>query len=141
VRHEQLKFAGRSPRNEYLAAYQEVDIGLDPFPYNGGTTTVEALWMGIPVVTLRGDRFVGRMGESIMMNLGLEECVTNNEEAYISKAIELASDLPRLAALRSCLRNQLLNSPLCDGSGFTRDLEAAYHKMWKTWCRIQVKPI
>jgi protein O-GlcNAc transferase len=139
VRGEQLKFAGRSPRNEYLAAYHEVDIGLDPFPYNGGTTTVEALWMGIPVVTLRGDRFVGRMGESIMMNLGLEECVTVNEEAYISKAIDLASDLPRLAALRSGLRNQLLDSPLCDGPGFTRDLEAAYRHIWTSWCQANIE--
>ena len=140
VRHEQLEFAGRSPRNEYLAAYHEVDIGLDPFPYNGGTTTVEAVWMGVPVITLRGDRFVGRMGESIMMNLGLEECVTDSEDAYIAKAIGLASDLPRLAVLRSNLRNQLLKSPLCDGPGFTRDLEAAYRKMWETWCRTQTNP-
>ena len=95
--------------------------------------------MGVPVVTLRGDRFVGRMGESIMMNLGLEECVTVNEEAYISKAIDLASDLPRLAALRSGLRNQLLNSPLCDGPGFTRDLEAAYRDIWTSWCRAYVQ--
>ena len=140
VQNAQLKFAGRSPRQEYLAAYHEVDIGLDPFPYNGGTTTVEALWMGVPVVTLRGDRFVGRMGESIMMNLGLEECVADNEESYIAKAIALTSDLPRLSSLRGDLRNQLLNSPLCDGPGFTRDLEAAYRRMWETWCRTRAKP-
>ena len=136
---EQLQFAGRSPRDEYLAAYQEVDIGLDPFPYNGGTTTVEAVWMGVPVVTLRGDRFVSRMGESIMMNLGLEECVADSKEAYIAEVLALASDLPRLAALRARLRGQLLNSPLCDGPGFTRDLEAAYRTMWEAWCQAQKK--
>ncbi len=141
VRHEQLAFAGRSPRHEYLASYHQVDIGLDPYPYNGGTTTVEALWMGVPVVTLRGDRFVGRMGESIMMNLGLEECVTDSEEAYINKAISLASDLPRLAALRSGLRDQLLNSPLCDSIGFTRDLETAYRHMWENWCRVHAQSV
>ena len=139
VENERLKFAGRSPRQEYLAAYHEVDIGLDPFPYNGGTTTVEALWMGVPVVTLSGDRFVSRMGESIMMNLGQEECVTHSEEAYIARAVALASDLPHLAALRAGLRDRLLNSPLCDGPGFTRDLEAAYRRMWQTWCQAQPK--
>ena len=137
VLSEQLKFSGRSPRKEYFAAYNEVDIGLDPFPYNGGTTTMESLWMGVPVVTLRGDRFVGRMGESIMMNLGLEECVADSEQAYIAHAIELASDLSRLAELRGTLRNRLLKSPLCDGPGFTRDLEAVYRSMWETWCRTQ----
>jgi len=137
VAPERLKFAGLSPRGEYLAAYNEVDIGLDPFPYNGGTTTVEALWMGVPVITLSGDRFVSRMGESIMMNLGLAECVAATEDEYIAKALGLASDLPRLAELRGRLRAQLLASPLCDGPGFTRDLEAAYRQMWTAWCRSQ----
>lgn len=137
VRDKQLILAGQSPRDEFLAAYSDVDIGLDPFPYNGGTTTVEALWMGVPVVTLSGDRFVSRVGESIMTNLGLEKCVTNSKEDYITEAIALASDLPRLAKLRRGLRSQLLNSPLCDGPGFTRDLEAAYRTMWEAWCQIQ----
>ena len=140
VEAERLKFAGPSPRHEYLAAYREVDVGLDPFPFNGGTTTVEALWMGVPVVTLRGDRFVSRMGESIMMNLGLEECVAGTEDAYIAEAVALASDLPRLAGLRQRLREQLLNSPLCDGPGFARDLETSYRTMWKAWCHTQQQP-
>ena len=135
-----IRLAGSSPRHEYLAAYQEVDIGLDPFPFNGCTTTVESLWMGVPVVTLRGDRYVSHMGESIMMNLGLEECVTDSKDAYIAKAIALASDLPRLAALRSGMRTQLLGSPLCDGPGFSRDLETTYRKIWETWCRTQANP-
>jgi protein O-GlcNAc transferase len=135
-----IRFAGSSPRHEYLAAYQEVDIGLDPFPFNGCTTTLESLWMGVPVVTLRGDRYVSHMGESIMMNLGMEELVTHSEDAYIAKAIALASDLPRLATLRSGMRTKLLKSPLCDGPEFTRDLEAAYRNIWQTWCRAQANP-
>ena len=135
-----IRFAGLSPRHEYLAAYQEVDLGLDPFPFNGCTTTMESLWMGVPVVTLRGDRYVGHMGETILKHLDLAECVTDSEEAYIDRAIALVSDLPRLAALRSGLRDRLLKSPLCDGPGFTRDLEAVYRRMWDTWCQTQAQP-
>ena len=134
---ERIIFLSQSPRDLYLAAYNEVDIGLDPFPYNGGTTTIESLWMGVPVITLRGDRFVSHMGENIMMNLGLPECVTDSQEAYIAKAVALASDLPRLAELRTGLRDQLLKSTLCDGPGFTNDLEATYRTMWKNWCETQ----
>lgn len=134
---ERLKFAGSSPYEEYLAAYNEVDIGLDPFPYNGGTTTREALWMGVPTITLRGERFAGRMGEGIMMNLGLKELVADSREEYIAKAVDLAADIPSLAAVRGGLRERLLNSPLCDGPRFTRDLENAYRRMWETWCRNQ----
>jgi predicted O-linked N-acetylglucosamine transferase (SPINDLY family) len=132
-----IRFAGASPHHEYLAAYEEVDIGLDPFPFNGCTTTMESLWMGVPVVTLCGDRYVGHMGESIMMNIGLEECIADSEEAYIARAVALAADLPRLAKLRSDLRERLLKSSLCDGPGFTRDLEAAYRRMWEIWCQAQ----
>jgi predicted O-linked N-acetylglucosamine transferase (SPINDLY family) len=114
-----------------------VDIGLDPFPYNGCTTTMEALWMGVPVVTLRGDRYAGHVGESIVMNLGLEQCVADTEESYIAKAVALASDLPRLAAHRGHLRAQLLNSPLCNGLEFVRNLEDIYSMMWESWCQIR----
>jgi predicted O-linked N-acetylglucosamine transferase (SPINDLY family) len=137
---ERIRLAGYSPRQEYLAAYQEVDLGLDPFPFNGCTTTMESLWMGVPVVTLRGDRYVGHMGETISKHLDLAECVADSEEAYIARAIALASDLPRLAELRSGLRQRLMKSPLCDGPGFTRDLEAAYRRMWETWCQTQGQP-
>ena len=137
---ERIRLTGHSPRHEYLAAYQEVDLGLDPFPFNGCTTTMESLWMGVPVVTLRGDRYVGHMGETILKHLDLAECVTDSEEAYIDRAIALVSDLPRLAALRSGLRDRLLKSPLCDGPGFTRDLEAVYRRMWDTWCQTQAQP-
>ena len=134
---DRLLFSGQSPRDEYLAAYHDVDIGLDPFPFNGGTTTVEALWMGVPVISMRGDRFVSRMGASILSTVGLGEYVADNEEDYIAKATTLASDLTHLAELRIQLRAQLLNSPLCDGPGFTRDLESAYRTMWQAWCRTR----
>ena len=129
-----IKFCGATTLEQHFSAYNEVDIGLDPFPYNGATTTVEALWMGVPVVSLRGDRFVSRMGTTLLTNTGLKDCVVKTQDAYIAKAMDLAADLTRLAELRSGLRSQLLNSPLCDGPKFTRDLEAAYRSMWKTWC-------
>ena len=141
VDSERIIFSGISPRNEFLATYREVDIALDTYPYTGGTTTLEALWMGIPVISLRGDRFLSRIGESILSNIGLTECVADSEDAYIAKAIALASDLTRLAELRGSLRSRLLSSPLCDGPGFSRDLEAAYRSMWEAWCETQSKPV
>lgn len=134
---ERIRFAGPSSRSQYHLAYQEVDIGLDPYPFNGCATTLEALWMGIPIVTLRNKRnyrFASRMGETLLTNIGLGECVTDNEDAYIAKAISLAVDLTRLDEMHNALRSQLLNSPVCDGAGFTRDLEAAFRDMWETWC-------
>lgn len=134
-----LGFSGRGPRKALLNAYNDVDIALDPFPYNGGTTTVEALWMGVPVVCLRGDRFVGRVGESILTTAGLADCVTDSTDMYIEKAVALAADVSHLTDLRRRLRGQLLASPLCDGASFTKNLEAAYRRMWEAWCHTQVQ--
>ena len=132
-----IRMVGASPRREYLAAYREVDITLDPFPFNGCTTTMESLWMGVPVVTLRGDRYVGHMGETILKHLDFGELVTESEEAYIAKAVALSADLPALAEMRNHLRMKLLNSKLCDGPGFTRSLEVVYRNIWADWCRQQ----
>lgn len=137
IPEERICFSGYSPRHDYLETYREIDIALDPFPFNGCTTTMESLWMGVPVITLRGDRYVSHMGETILKHLGLEEYVAKSEDAYIANAIALASDLPRLAALRNGLRQRLLDSPLCDGAGFSRSLEAAYRRMWETLCSAQ----
>ena len=134
---QRIRFAGQSPRPEYLDSYNGIDIALDPFPFNGCTTSVEALWMGVPVITLSSDRFAGHMGETIMKNLDLYECVADSPDDYLEKAVALAADLPRLADLRSRLRERLLNSPLCDGPGFTRDLETLYRKLWMNWCKTQ----
>jgi predicted O-linked N-acetylglucosamine transferase (SPINDLY family) len=137
---ERIRFSGQSPRDEYLESYNEIDICLDPFPFNGCTTTMEALWMGVPVITLRGDRYASHMGETILKNLDLHECVADSQDSYINKALKLGNDLPRLAELRSRLRSRLVDSPLCDGALFTRDLEAVYRKMWVNWCQIQTGP-
>ncbi len=134
---KRIRLAGASPRREYLAAYRDVDISLDPYPFNGCTTTMESLWMGVPVINLRGDRYVSHMGETILKHLGLEEFVTDSEEEYIAKAIALASELPALAEIRQRLRGNLLNSCLCDGPGFTRSLEAVYREIWVKWCHEQ----
>jgi predicted O-linked N-acetylglucosamine transferase (SPINDLY family) len=129
-----LRLEGESPRAELLARYREVDIALDTFPFGGGTTTAEALWMGVPVVTLTGDRFVSHVGESILNNAGMEELVTHSQPRYVAKAAELAGNLPQLAALRSGLRAQLLQSAFCDGPAFAKAFEALLRQMWRTWC-------
>jgi len=123
-----------SPRADYLAAYQRVDIALDPFPYPGGTTTVEALWMGVPVLTLTGERFLARQGVGLLMNAGLPDWVATDPDDYVARAVAHASDLQRLAALRSRLRAQVLASPIFDAPRFAKHFESALRDMWKIWC-------
>ncbi|MCF8120641.1 MAG: tetratricopeptide repeat protein [Deltaproteobacteria bacterium] len=118
----------------HLAMYHEVDIGLDPFPYNGTTTTCETLWMGVPVVTLCGDRHSGRVGASILSRLGLESLIAQDEEEYVEQAAALARDAERLIHLRRTLRRRMLNSPLCNGSAFSRSFEGMLGKTWIDWC-------
>ena len=111
--------------------YRRIDIALDPFPYAGGTTTCDALWMGVPTVTLRGRTAVGRGGVSILWNVGLVDWIAGNPAQYVSIAMEKAKNLPRLAELRAGLREQMERSPLMDaktiyrgyGSGISRDVE------------------
>ncbi len=131
---ERLTLLPIGKRHELLATYNEIDIALDTFPYGGGTTTVEALWMGVPVVSRRGDRFSGRVSESILAAIGLPELVAAGSDDYIARAIALAQDLPRLAELRRTLRQRVSGSPLCDANRFTRHLEQAYRAMWRGWC-------
>lgn len=119
---------------EHLALYNRVDIGLDTFPYNGHTTTCEALWMGVPVVTLAGQTHAGRVGVSLLSHLGLPELVAESPEAYAAIAVALANDLEHLRTLRQGLRTQLQRSPLMDAVSFTRTLEAAYREMWTKYC-------
>jgi protein O-GlcNAc transferase len=130
---ERLILLPLAERAVLLATYNEIDIALDPFPYGGGTTTAEALWMGVPVVSIHGDRFTGRVSASMLTTVGLPELVVADEEHYIAKAIELATDLPQLAALRAGLRDRLVSSPLCAAPRFARHLETAYRAMWQTW--------
>ena len=121
-------------KSGHLGAYARVDIGLDPFTYNGTTTTCEALWMGVPAITLSGDRHAGRVGASILTRVGHADFVAETEEAYVEKAAALANDLDRLSALRKDLRDRMRQSPLCDADGFARDIEAAYREMWRSAC-------
>ena len=123
---------------EHLAMYQEVDIALDPFPYNGTTTTCEALWMGVPVIALAGKTHAARVGVSLLSSVGLPELIAQTPKAYVELAVTLAKNLDRLETLREGLRHKMHHSPLTDATGFTRQLEAAYRRMWKKWCEKSV---
>lgn len=118
----------------HLGRYHEVDIGLDPFPFNGTTTTLEALWMGVPVVAIAGDRHSARVGASILANAGLGELVAGTAEEYIALAATLACDPGRLAAMRRTMRERVAASPMRDQAGLARALENAYRSMWAQWC-------
>jgi protein O-GlcNAc transferase len=130
VAAHRLEFVPRQEWDEYIQTYQRIDIALDPFPYGGGITTCDALWMGAPVVSLVGRTAVGRGGKSILNNLGLSQLAADTPERYVQIAAGLAGDLGQLAALRSDLRRRMRNSPLMDGAGLARDIESAYERMW-----------
>jgi protein O-GlcNAc transferase len=140
IPQERVKLLDVSPLGEHLAAYDEIDIALDSFPYNGGITTLDALWMGTPVVTLAGDRFVGRMGVSTLSTLGLDELIAKSREEYVEKAVALARHPRHLGQLRASLRERVVTSPLCDGAAFARALEGNYREMWRTWCTSPLIP-
>jgi protein O-GlcNAc transferase len=131
---ERLRFAPQRPRRHYLALYHDADIALDPFPYNGGVTSCDALWMGVPLVTLEGNTYHSRQGVMLLSNLGLTDLIARTPEEYVETAIRLARDPTRLAQLRSQLREQMAASPMGDGAAFARRLEAAYRVMWARWC-------
>jgi protein O-GlcNAc transferase len=135
VSAERLELIGWLPgAGAHLSAYRRVDVALDPFPYNGTTTTCEALWMGVPVVTLRGDRHAGRVGASLLTQIGLMDLITSSVDEYVETAVALARDPARLAALRQSLRPRMASSPLCDSRAFARKMEAAFRTMWQRWC-------
>jgi predicted O-linked N-acetylglucosamine transferase (SPINDLY family) len=134
VSPERVTFIESVPLAEYYRAYQQIDVALDPFPCGGGTTTCDALWMGVPVVSLAGQTGVGRGGVSILSNIGLPELVARDVDDYVRIAAQLAGDLPRLAELRATLRERMQKSPLMDASRFARNVEAAYRQMWRQWC-------
>ena len=131
-----VQLVPRRRRSEYLKTYQEIDIGLDTLPFNGATTSLDAFWMGVPVVTLVGSTVVGRAGRCLAMNLGLPELVANTPEDFERATVALARDLERLAALRSGLRARIAASPLMDAPRFARNLEEAYRKAWRAWCGV-----
>jgi len=125
---------------EHLDAYRRIDVALDTFPYNGTTTTCEALWMGVPVVALAGAGHASRVGLSLLSQIGLEAFAADTVEAYIERAVALARDPQGLARLRATLRDRLRASPLRDESGLARAVEAQYRWMWGRWCAGQSRP-
>jgi predicted O-linked N-acetylglucosamine transferase (SPINDLY family) len=131
VEPSRLILEGRSPRAEYFAAYNRIDIALSPFPYPGGTTSVEGLWMGVPVLCRRGDRFLSNICTSMLHSAGLADWIAQDSDDYVAKAVAFAADAPRLAALRASLRATVLASPLCDAARYARHLEAAFQAMWR----------
>lgn len=127
-----VELIGSMPRADYFAAHANIDIILDTFPYPGGTTTCEALWMGVPTLTLRGNTLLSRQGASLLGAAGLTDWIAHDEADYVARAVRHAGDLARLARLRAALREQIRTSPLCDGPRFARHFADAIHGMWRS---------
>lgn len=128
---EQIIIANEMPRADYLAAYSQVDIILDTFPFTGGTTTCEALWMGVPTITLLGNSMLARQGASLLSCVGLSEWIADNEREYLDKVVAFAANTELLIDLRAGLRATMLNSALTDAPRFAKHLEMAFKEMWK----------
>ena len=131
---DRLVLRSGSPHGLMLAEYGDVDIALDPFPFNGHTTTCDAVWLGLPVVMLQGEMYASRFGSSVLAPVGLEGLIARSPEQYQEIAVELAGDLNRLRALRQELRPRMAASILMDYPGFARKVEASYRQMWIDWC-------
>ncbi|MBI3839168.1 MAG: tetratricopeptide repeat protein [Planctomycetia bacterium] len=129
-----VEVVGKRPRREYLQLHHQIDIALDSFPFNGHTTTCDALWMGVPSIMLEGSTYASRFGGTALVNLGLEELIGRTHDEYVEIAVALAGDRPRLAQLRRELRPRLQASALVDAIGFTRNLEQVYRQIWRQWC-------
>ena len=131
VEDERLELLPSSSYAEYLAAYHQVDVALDPFPFSGSVTTCEALWMGVPVVTCPGETFASRHTLSHLWNVGLRETIARDRNEYVELAVSLGGDLPRLGALRGSLRERMASSPLCDGKRFAANLRNVLRDVWR----------
>ncbi len=134
VSQERVEFADFEPRQRYLETYRRIDLCLDTFPYNGHTTSLDAFWLGVPVVSLCGQTPVSRAGLSQASNLGLPGLVARDAGEYVRIAAEWAGDPRRLAAIRSTMRARMEKSPLMDGRLFARSVENAYRTLWHEWC-------
>ena len=134
---DQLDLRGWSPSREVLACYNEVDVGLDTFPYHGGLTTCEAIWMGTPVISCPGETFASRHGLTHLSAAGATETIARDLEEYVELAVGLAGDLPRLAATRAGLRERVAASPLCDGERFSAHFMTILREVWKQWVLLQ----
>ena len=137
---DRIAFEGHSPKRKMLAAYNQIDVALDTAPFPGVTTTLDALWMGAPVITLAGDRFGPRMSDSILAAVGHEEWIASGPDAFIEIAAALAGDTARLKTIRETLRGELLGSAICDAAGFAENLADAFRGMWREYCNRQREP-
>ena len=140
VEQSRLTLEDSSPHSELLARYNDVDIALDTFPYSGGLTTCEALWMGVPVITKPGETFASRHSLSFLTSVGATDLVADDLPDYVSKAVELANDDSRLTGLRSGLRERMAKSALCDGEKFATDFVSAMRLIWHDWCSTRSNP-
>jgi predicted O-linked N-acetylglucosamine transferase (SPINDLY family) len=131
---QRIQLVGYVEPQDHLVFYHHLDLGLDTFPYNGTTTTCEAVWMGVPVITLAGQSHAGRVGVSLLSAVGLTDLIAENPENYVVKAAKLANDLEQLSNLRTSLRQWMVASRLCNAPRFVRELEDSYRQLWQGWC-------
>ncbi len=134
VEPTRIGLAGRISRSELFDWYQNIDVALEPFPYSGGVTTCDALWMGLPVVALPGETFAGRHSYSYLSNVNMQELAARDLDDYIEIAVSLAKDPDRLSQLRGCLRDRVRIN-LCDGRRSAEELTAALRRTWRDWCQ------
>ncbi|MGA3068407.1 MAG: hypothetical protein ABSF29_16320, partial [Tepidisphaeraceae bacterium] len=135
IDESRVELIARLPWDKYVALYHRIDLCLDPFPYCGHTVSLDSLWMGVPVVTLSGETAVGRGGRSILSNLGLPELIASTPADYVKIATELAGNFHQLGELRRTMRGRMRDSPLMDAPGVARDIESAYRRIWRIWCK------
>ncbi len=131
---QRIELFNRMPRDKYYRLVQRADVALDPFPFNGHTTTCDCIWLGLPVVMLQGDTYASRFGSGVLAPVGLDRQITRNAADYIERAVELADDVDGLAEFRATLRQRMASSVLLDFDGFARDVEAAYRRTWVDYC-------
>jgi predicted O-linked N-acetylglucosamine transferase (SPINDLY family) len=131
-----VRWLGRLRRTDYLRAFGQIDVALDPFPYNGQTTTCDGFWAGVPMVALAGDAYVSRMGGCLLRQVGLEDLIAATPDEYVATAARLAADTDRLVTLRRTLRERLIESAVVRAQPLAADIEAAYRGMWRAWCDV-----
>jgi predicted O-linked N-acetylglucosamine transferase (SPINDLY family) len=131
---DRLELLPRQPWQEYLAAYHRIDVSLDPFPFSGHTTSCDALWMGVPVITLPGQTYASRTCTSLLKHLSLDRLIAQTEDDYVRIARELVADTAALSELRASIRQRMTDSIITHAAEFTKHLESAFRQAWRTWC-------